>query len=204
MLVLLVHGLGRTPVSLFGLASALRRAGHHTRFFGYSPTFESLPRILGRLERRLQSLANPGRPVGLVGHSLGGLLLRLALDRVPSLRVHHFAMLGTPNRGSLMARLACRWLPFRLLTRECGRYLATASNFENLPQLSVPCTVIAGTAGPLGRFWPFGTEFNDGIVSVSEVEIERDSTTTIAALHSFLMDYSEVRARVLAAFARAT
>jgi len=201
MLVLLVHGLGRTPVSLFGLASALRRAGHHTRFFCYSPTFESLPRILRRLEQRLRSLAMGRRSVGLVGHSLGGLLLRLALARVPAVRVHHFVMLGTPNRGSLMARLASQWLPFRLLTRECGRYLATALNFETLPQLSVPCTVIAGTGGPIGRFWPFGTEFNDGIVSVAEVEIERDSTTTIAALHSFLMDYSEVRAQVLAAFA---
>jgi pimeloyl-ACP methyl ester carboxylesterase len=201
MLVLLVHGLGRTPVSLFGLASALRRAGHHTRFFGYSPTFESLPRILRRLERRLHSLANNGRPVGLVGHSLGGLLLRLALDRVPSLRVHHFVMLGTPNRGSLMARQASRWLPFRLLTRECGRLLATASTFESLPELRVPHTVIAGTNGPRGRFLPLGREPNDWIVSVTETMIEPQSTIPIAASHTFMMNYSQVRARVLAAFA---
>jgi pimeloyl-ACP methyl ester carboxylesterase len=201
MLVLLVHGLGRTPVSLFGLASALRRAGHHTRFFGYSPTFESLNRILRRLSDRLRSLSSGGRPIGLVGHSLGGLLLRLALDRVPDARVDHFVMLGTPNRGSLIARQASRWLLFRQLASECGRFLAATQSFESLPELRVPCTAIAGTSGPLGRYWPFGREPNDGIVSVAEAAIDPQSTATLAAFHSFLMDSPQVRARVIAAFA---
>jgi pimeloyl-ACP methyl ester carboxylesterase len=201
MLVLLVHGLGRTPVSLFGLASALRRAGHHTRFFGYSPTFESLNCIVRRLSDRLRSLAVGEKPIGLVGHSLGGLLLRLAIDRVPELPVRHFVMLGTPNRGSLLARWASRWRPFRLLTGECGRLLASVSDRETLPPLRVPCTVIAGTGGPLSRLLPFGQEPNDWIVSVSEAMIDSGSTIPIAASHTFMMNYTQVRARVVAAFA---
>jgi len=193
--------LGRTPVSLFGLASALRRAGHHTRFFGYSPTFESLPRIVRRLTDLLRPLGTSGRPIGLVGHSLGGLLLRLALDRAGKIRIHHFVMLGTPNHGSQMARQASRWLLFRLLTRECGRFLAAPGEFDTIPPPHVPSTVIAGTGGPLGRFWPFGRELNDGIVSVAEATIDAQSTTTVEAFHSFLMDSPQVRARVIAAFA---
>ena len=46
MNILLVHGLGRTPCSMFRLGTALRRAGHRTGYFGYSPTFESLTGIL--------------------------------------------------------------------------------------------------------------------------------------------------------------
>jgi hypothetical protein len=100
-----------------------------------------------------------------------------------------------------MARQASRWLPFRLLTRECGRFLAAASAAESLPELRVPCSVIAGTGGPLGRFLPFGREPNDWIVSVAEATIDPQSTTTLSAVHSFLMDSPQARARVLAAFA---
>ena len=67
MLVLLVHGLGRTPLSLFGLASALRRAGHRTRFFAYSPTFESLPRIVGGSPRSFARSSAAAGPLGSSG-----------------------------------------------------------------------------------------------------------------------------------------
>jgi len=200
MLVLLVHGLGRTPLSLFGLAAALRRAGHHTRFFGYSPTFEPLPRIVNRLTNQLQALARIRKSVGLVGHSLGGLLLRMALDRVPELSVHRLVMLGSPNRGSLMARLASRWLPFRLLAGSCGRFLADSDLIASLPRPRVPFTAIAGTGGPCGRFSPFGQDVNDGLVSVAEAAIEAESLLQFRAIHSFLMDSPAIRACVLDAF----
>ena len=193
MLILLVHGLGRTPLSLFGLASALRRGGHHTRFFGYSPPFESLPRILRRLTSRLRELASLRQAVGLVGHSLGGLLLRMALPSVPQLRVHHLVTLGTPLCVPRLARLAWRWWPFRLLTRDCGRFLATATSFEQLPDCRVTCSMIAGTGGPCGRFSPFGADVNDGVVSVCETR----AGIVLPALHTFMMDSPAIREQIL-------
>ena len=200
MLILLVHGLGRTPLSLFGLAPALRRAGHHTRFFAYSPTFEPLPRVVRRLTARLRELARPGRPVGLVGHSLGGLLLRMALPDVPELRVRRFVMLGTPNRPPRLAGWAWRRFPFRWFTRDCGRLLACPESIPALPAPAVPYTVIAGTAGPRGRLSPFGDEPNDGVVAVSEALVrEADEPVLLPVLHTWMMDDARVKRAVAAA-----
>lgn len=199
MLTLLVHGLGRSPLSLFGLAPALRRAGHRTRFFAYSPTFEPLPGIVDRLADRLREIARPGRPVGLVGHSLGGLLLRSALPRVPELRVHRLVMLGTPNRPPRMARWAWRLPPFRLWTRGCGRFLACPDSIPAMPAPTVPYTLIAGTAGPR-RFGPFRGEPNDGAVAVSEVPVrDGDPVLRFPVWHSFMMNDARVKQSVVAA-----
>ena len=200
MKVLLVHGLGRTPCSMFGLGAALRRAGHRTLYFGYSPTLESLPTILSRLKTKLQFLARDGEPVGLAAHSLGGLLLRLSLLEVPELRVHHFAMLGVPNRPPRIAACFWKWRLFRAFTRQCGRFLASAEAIPAIPLPTYPYTVIAGTAGPRHPRLLFGTEPNDGIVAVSETRLrDEDQPRLFPLLHSFIMDDRAVQHAVLAA-----
>lgn len=202
MNILLVHGLGRTPCSMFGLGSALRREGHRTLYFGYSPTFESLPRIVSRLVVRLRTLPCRGEPVGLAAHSLGGLLLRMALLETPELRVQNFVMMGTPNRPPRMAAYFWNWPPFRWFTGDCGRFLASDEAIPSLPPPAVPYTLIAGNAGPRHPRLAFGDEPNDGIVAVEETRIgERDEPRLVPALHSFLMDHAMVREQIRLRFA---
>lgn len=199
MLVLLAHGLGRTPLSLFGMAAALRKHGHRTRFFGYSSTFESVSRITKRLTRVLRELAARGEPVGLVGHSLGGLFLRMAIPEAPTLRVHHLVLLGTPASPARMARLAWKWFPpFRLFARHCGRFLTSSEAFAALPELRVPFTVIAGTSGPRGRYSPIGDEPNDGVVAVEEARVGSAEPILLPVLHTVMMDNLAVREQICA------
>ncbi len=195
MNILLVHGLGRTPISMFSLARSLRAARHRTAFFAYTPTFESLPDIVRRLVARIKRLARLGEPLGVVGHSLGGLLLRLALEQAPELCVHHLVMLGTPNQPPRIARFAWRFRLFRMLTRDCGRLLASVDAIAKIPVPRVPYALIAGTAGP-HYIWH---EPNDGIVAVSEVLIAKgDMPHLVPVWHSFLMNNQTVQAIVSA------
>ena len=202
MNILLVHGLGRTPCSMFGLGAALRRDGHRTLFFGYSPTLESLPRTVNRLAARLRTLPRRGEPIGLAGHSLGGLLLRKALLEVPGMNVRHLVMMGTPNRPPRLAAYFWTWPLFRWLTSDCGRFLASPDAIPALPPPAVPYTLIAGTAGPRHPRLAFGDEPNDGIVAVSETRIvDEDEPRLVPAFHSFLMDHAAVRDVVRDVFA---
>ena len=199
MLTLLVHGLGRTPLSLFPLAADLRRAGHHTRFLAYFPYLESVPHIVARLAARLRILARFDRPVGLIGHSLGGLLLRLAVAEVPTLRVGHLLMLGTPNQPPRLGARAGKWLPFRLLTGDCGRFLAAPARYAAVPVPTYPHTLIAGTAGPRGRLSPFGDEPNDGVVAVAEMRIRPgDRPELFPVWHTIMMHNPVLRRRIAA------
>lgn len=190
---LLVHGLGRSPLSMFPLAGVVRRAGARTHFFGYSPTLEPLDRILRRLVRALNAL----RPTFVIAHSLGGLLTRLALAEVAH-RPRHLVMLGTPNRPPRLAAYFWRWLPFRLLVGTAGRFLAHPAEYARLPVPDMPCTVIAGTGGPVGRFSPFGNEPNDGIVSVSETDLPGADTLLVPAWHTWMMAHPQAQARIAA------
>jgi hypothetical protein len=206
MRVLLVHGLGRTPLSLVGLARDLRRAGHRTELVAYSGAVESYRSIVARVRRRLKAAARRGRPYAALGHSLGGLILRAALADwpvdLPPLR--HIIMLGTPSCPPQLARRFHRWWPYRLVNGECGQLLAQTEFFANLPVPLVPMTVIAGTRG-----WPaavslFGGEPNDGVVAVAETALAPPiETIQVRASHTFMMNNREVRALVREVLMRA-
>ena len=198
MTVVLVHGLGRSRLSLFPLAYRLVKSGHTPKLFPYSALTENYDRILARLVTMLQPFAVQKTEVGLVGHSFGGLLLRGALAAVPNLLVRHFVMLATPNRQPRLALRLYSRLPFRVLRGSCGQCLADSNWFRSLPVPKVPHTVVAGKRGWRGRFSPFAGEANDGIVSVSETRIgDYDQPVLVPALHTFVMNKGSVHRLIL-------
>src|SRR5262245_34215628 len=79
---LFVHGMGRTPLSGWPLLRSLRRAGLATSSFGYVVLLEDFEQIRQRLASRIAALGARGDYV-LIGHSLGGVLLRAALNSLP-------------------------------------------------------------------------------------------------------------------------
>lgn len=176
------------------LGTRLGRSGLEATSFGYLPALQSFDSIATRLASRLAALATDPDYI-VVGHSLGGLLLRSAIGRLdPSLpRPRHLFMLATPNQSPRLARRFHRNPLYRMYTGDAGQLLADADRVGAIPRPSLPTTIIAGVSGRIGRGSLFQDDANDWIVSLSEVKLtEDDDLVLLKAGHTFLMNYREV------------
>jgi hypothetical protein len=195
--VLLVHGMWRTPLCMYGMARRLTRGGMPSLLFAYHPVVQTYEGIVKRLTNRLQRIANEG-PYAAVGYSLGGVLLRAAIARVHGRQPEHLVFLGTPNRPPRLATQLGNFAPYRWFTGECGSRLASEEFYSRLPVPSIPYTIIAGSWGPVGRWSPFGGDVNDGLVAVSETLVRPGDTPLVIPIsHAMLPHSSVVQAKVL-------
>lgn len=199
MQVLFVHGMGRSPASGWWMLRQFRRAGLGTSSFGYSVSRESFDNVANRLVPRLRSLLE-GEELVLIGHSLGGVLLREALCSLGEAgkRARHLFLLGSPIQTARLAiRLGGNPL-FRLATRDCGQLLASSERMAAIGVPDVPTTATVGTRGILNRRGPFGTETNDGIVSLSEVSAGwLEDRVFVPVVHTLLPSSGRVAAVIL-------
>jgi hypothetical protein len=185
MIAIVVHGMGRTPLSMLLLAIRLRRHGFQTILFGYSATFESFERCASRLAGVLGTRAKADYIV--IGHSLGSVLLRAACSRVVIAPRASF-FLAPPTTACRAARFFARRLWYRILMGQMGQRLADTLFMEALPAPAGVTRIYAGTAGPVGRLSPFGSEANDGILTVQESALPGVPMILVPKLHTFIMN----------------
>lgn len=111
-LVVLVHGMGRTPLSMRPLARALEREGYEVLNFGYPSRRNGAEHSARLLAERVA--LEEGRPevrrVHLVGHSLGNILIRWMVANERPGKLGRIVMLAPPNQGARRADLAAPWL----------------------------------------------------------------------------------------------
>jgi len=124
-----------------------------------------------------------------VGHSLGSILLRAALSSLPegTIRPRHIFLLGSPIHSSHLANKLKKNLIFRAFTGDCGQLLSSTEQMNAIGSCSEPTTCIVGVGGPKKHFGFFGTEANDGLVSVSEASATwLPNPIEVPLLHIFL------------------
>ncbi len=192
MLLLLIHGMGRTPLSLALLGRRLSQQGHRVRYFGYAAFHESFDQIVARLVATICATAG-SQPYALIGHSLGGILARTALPALAHMPPRHLVMLAPPNQAPLLARSLHKHLLYRLLTRGCASKLTDQAFYAKLAQPTIHTTIIAGTAGPRGHWSPFGDRPNDGVVTVEETRLGLNTEVILVpSLHTLIMNSPQV------------
>ena len=167
--VLFVHGMGRTPLSGWPLLHRLKQAGLQTTTFGYLTAIEDFATIRRRLVSRLTEIARAEDYV-LIGHSLGGVLIRAALNMLPQpvKRPRHVFLLGSPIQAARLAVRMQRNVLYRAITGDCGQLLVSPERMNEIGALHELATSIVGICRIANGKGPFGNEPNDGIVSVGE------------------------------------
>ncbi len=108
--VVLVHGWGLNSGSMLWLRRRLQRDGWGpVSCFAYASRQANIEAAAAELRKHVDAAwaASP-QPLTLIGHSLGGLVLRYYVRRYAARGVRRLVTLGTPHRGTLLAR---PWLP---------------------------------------------------------------------------------------------
>jgi triacylglycerol lipase len=182
--VVLLHGQGRTRLSLAVLRRRLDRAGFRTLTFGYAGATSTLDRItarlLGVIRTRIETPA-----YHLVGHSLGCVVIRNGFRAGYPSGLRRVAMLAPPNRPAELAASLRRNRLYRVLTGEPGQLLSDEEFYRTLPIPPVPFGVIAGDRCHTGLF----DEPSDGVVTVEGTKLAGMADWVVVHhTHTFLMN----------------
>ncbi|MEO0557606.1 MAG: hypothetical protein AAF170_05410 [Bacteroidota bacterium] len=173
-LVVLVHGMGRSPLSMAPLQISLQRAGYRVLNVGYDSQEPSIAEIGAQLGNEVDAalVEEPAPQVHYVGHSLGTVAIRWHLiHEDPPSTVGRAVFLAPPNQGARSADRLARWVGWALPPiRELGR-TGIASNLGPPPGVDV--AVIAGD--------------RDGKVTVAETCLEGAAHAVVPSTHTFIM-----------------
>jgi pimeloyl-ACP methyl ester carboxylesterase len=133
-LVVLVHGMGRTSVSMWPMQRALEAEGYRVLNFFYSSYGPTIAEIGAELSQAVDAevAAQPVARVHFVGHSLGNIVVRWMLANDPMRTpLGRMVMLAPPNRG---ARVADTFAPYvSWLLAPITELTTTGSTVASLP-----------------------------------------------------------------------
>ncbi len=106
--VLLVHGYICNHRVWDEVVSALRRRGHAVLAIDLEPVFTSIDNYASQIETAVQTLRSStgSDKVALIGHSMGGLVIRAWMRACGTQHVHRAITLGSPHQGTQLAALA--------------------------------------------------------------------------------------------------
>jgi len=193
--VILLHGLWMRGFTLTMLRRRLVHEGYLVDLFDYASVMGDPNAGVERLLQRARALKS--EKIHFVGHSLGGLIALLALQRAPGLMRGHVVCLGSPLRGSAVARGVAR-LPGGSFV--IGKNLDILRNGIERWEGTQAVGAIAGRL-PMGIGFALGSLSppHDGTVSVAETELPGLTDHCIVpATHTGLLFSKQAAAQAIA------
>lgn len=176
--VVLVHGFMRSKMNMSALEYSLKKDGWKVINWAYPSRKKLIEEHAEDLITQLKEIIqhNPNKPISFVTHSMGGLVVRCALNQPDcpiEAKIGRAVLIAPPNRGSIFARSLQKYkLIGWVVGEKSGQQLMTTSldGFDHIGSfpMEMPVMIIAGTAG----LNPAIPEVNDGKVAVSETYLK--------------------------------
>jgi pimeloyl-ACP methyl ester carboxylesterase len=186
-----VHGAVVNGWEMVVLRHRLHQLGYDVRLFQYQSMLKGLDENVTRLASFIKS--TQGDTIHVVGHSMGGVLIRLAFERRDDPRPGRLIAIGSPL-------LDC-WVGHRFLRLHpwLGRYLIGRTVFDHITHLRHPVWHGARDFGVIAGTYPFGIgavfrslpKPSDGVVLLDETRLGGISDHVTYRLNHFGMLFSK-------------
>jgi pimeloyl-ACP methyl ester carboxylesterase len=196
-----VHGFFRSFKCMIPIGNVARNQGLDVYLWDYPSRSKTIEEHADRLVEVLTVIAqlNPNEPIHFVTHSLGGVIVRAAMNHPqcpPEAKIGKAVLLAPPNKGSCLARKVSGCPIFKnILGKKAGCQLLTFTETEMEKLGQFPDTkqvmVIAGKKeSRLVAKWL--KEPNDGKVTVEETRLSTPHHHHILHVgHSWIMTSRE-------------
>lgn len=193
--VVLLHGLHRTSRSLGRLARVLRDDGYAVINCDYPSTRADIRTLADTLFQTLAPRLPATAPVHFATHSMGGILLRVYLQKHAPTNLGRVVMLAPPNGGSEIVDRLGAFPLFRRINGPAGTQLGTGDG--SLPRHMEPPNfafgVIAGDRSVNPLFSCLIPGPDDGKVAVAHTRVAGMSDfVCMHVTHTFMMRNSRV------------
>lgn len=190
-MVILIHGLMRTPLSMIQVRYFLERQGYNVYSYSYLSARNSIHGHALDLNKFIRDEINqyPKCHFYIVTHSMGGIIARDALSQLTPqqlAQVSGLIMLAPPNQGSVLAEFSTKLLPvLSYFVKPLAELSSEKSSYvHNVPIPKVKIGIIAG------RY--------DAKVPPAATRLEGQSEPVVVnSTHTFIMNNKETKTLIL-------
>jgi len=198
--VVVLHGIARNSDYMSSLAKHLEKAGYDTVNLDYPSTKFSLEELAKIMNEALAKKLTQNKRVHFVSHSMGGLLVRVYLNKYRPQNLGRIVQIAPPNQGSEIADFLKDNYLYQLYYGPAGEQLITdQSELKNLfGEVNYELGIIAGnkTIDPLSS--AIIPDDDDGKVSINSTKLEgMKDHIILPATHTFFPQNKQAQFQVV-------